>query len=36
MNIQINEIAKVWPDIRTVFSVPHNDKRLQKTAQSPG
>jgi len=30
MNIQIKEIAKVWPDIRTVFSVPHNEKDYKK------
>jgi len=26
MNIQLEEIAKVWPDIRPIFSVPHNKK----------
>ncbi len=26
MNNQLKEIAKVWPDIRPVFSVPHNKK----------
>ncbi len=26
MNIQIKEIAKVWPEIQTIFSVPHNEK----------
>ena len=26
MNIQLKEIAKVWPDIQPIFSVPHNDK----------
>ena len=30
MNIQIKEIAKVWPDIQTVFSVPHNEKDYKK------
>jgi HTH-type transcriptional regulator/antitoxin HigA len=30
MNIQIKEIAKVWPDIQTVFSVPHNEKHYKK------
>jgi HTH-type transcriptional regulator/antitoxin HigA len=30
MNNQIKEIAKVWPDIRTVFSVPHSEKDYQK------
>ncbi len=26
MNTQLKEIAKVWPDIQSVFSVPHNEK----------
>jgi len=26
MNTQLKEIAKVWPNIRRVFSVPHNEK----------
>ena len=26
MNIQIEKIAKVWPDLQPVFSVPHNRK----------
>lgn len=26
MNTELNEIAKVWPDIQTIFSVPHNEK----------
>ena len=26
MNIQLEEIAKVWPDIQAIFSVPHNQK----------
>jgi len=26
MNTQLKEIAKVWPNIRSVFSVPHNEK----------
>ena len=30
MNIQIKEIAKVWPDIQTIFSVPHNEKDYKK------
>ena len=30
MNTQIKEIAKVWPDIQTVLSVPHNDKEYKK------
>jgi HTH-type transcriptional regulator/antitoxin HigA len=30
VKIQIKEIAKVWPDIRTVFSVPHNEKDYKK------
>ena len=30
MNIQIKEIAKVWPDIQAIFSVPHNEKDYNK------
>jgi HTH-type transcriptional regulator/antitoxin HigA len=26
VNTQLKEIAKVWPNIRRVFSVPHNEK----------
>ncbi len=30
MNIQLKEIAKVWPDIKPIFSVPHNKKDYNK------
>ena len=30
MNIQLEEIAKVWPDIQPIFSVPHNQKDFNK------
>lgn len=30
MNTEIKEIAKVWPVVRDVFSVPHNDKEYKK------
>jgi HTH-type transcriptional regulator/antitoxin HigA len=30
MNIQLKEIAKVWPDIQPIFSVPHNEKDYNK------
>lgn len=30
MNTQIEQIAKVWPTVQTVFSVPHNDKDYKK------
>ena len=26
MNIELNAIAKIWPDIQPIFSVPHNEK----------
>lgn len=26
MNTQLKDIAKVWPNIQSVFSVPHNEK----------
>ncbi len=30
MNIQLKKIAKVWPDIQPIFSVPHNEKEYSK------
>ena len=30
MNTEIKEIAKVWPVVRDVFAVPHNDKEYKK------
>ncbi len=30
MNTEIKEIAKVWPVLRDVFTVPHNDKEYKK------
>jgi HTH-type transcriptional regulator / antitoxin HigA len=30
MNTQLKEIAKVWPNIQSVFSVPHNEKDYNK------
>ena len=30
MNTQIEQIAKVWPTVQDVFSVPHNDKNYKK------
>jgi HTH-type transcriptional regulator/antitoxin HigA len=30
MNIQLKEIAKVWPNIQPIFSVPHNKKDYNK------
>jgi HTH-type transcriptional regulator/antitoxin HigA len=30
MNIQLEEIAKVWPDIQPIFSVLHNEKDYNK------
>jgi HTH-type transcriptional regulator/antitoxin HigA len=30
MNTEIKEIAKVWPVVRDVFSLPHNDKEYKK------
>ena len=26
MNTELKEIAKIWPDIQPIFSVPHNEK----------
>jgi len=30
MNTQLKEIARVWPDIQDIFSVPHNEKDYKK------
>jgi HTH-type transcriptional regulator / antitoxin HigA len=30
MNTQLKEVAKVWPSIQSVFSVPHNKKDYNK------
>ena len=30
MNTEIKEIAKVWPVVRDVFSVPHNNREYKK------
>jgi len=30
MKTQLNKIAKVWPDIQPIFSVPHNEKDHNK------
>ena len=30
MKTEIKEIAKVWPVVRDVFTVPHNDKEYKK------
>ena len=30
MNTEIKEIAKIWPVVRDVFIVPHNDKEYKK------
>jgi len=30
MNTEIKEIAKVWPVVRDVFTVPHNAKQYKK------
>jgi len=30
MNTQLKEIAKVWPDMQNIFSVPHNENDYKK------
>ena len=35
MNIQLKEIAKVWPNIQPIFSVPHNRKDYNKLVNLP-
>jgi HTH-type transcriptional regulator/antitoxin HigA len=33
MNTQLEEIAKIWPNIQSTFSVPHNDKDYNRLVQ---
>jgi len=30
MNTQLKEIAKVWPDMRNILSVPHNEREYKR------
>ena len=30
MNIQLEKIAKIWPGIQNIFSVPHNQKEYNR------
>jgi HTH-type transcriptional regulator/antitoxin HigA len=30
MSTQLNKIAKVWPDMREILSVPHNEKEYKR------
>jgi len=30
MSTQLNKIAKVWPDMRDILSVPHNEKEYRR------
>jgi HTH-type transcriptional regulator/antitoxin HigA len=30
MNVQLQKIVKVWPEIQPIFSVPHNEKDYDK------
>ena len=29
MNMQLNNISKVWPSVKAIFSVPHSEKEYQ-------
>jgi len=33
MNTQLEEIAKIWPNIQSTFSVPHNEKDCNRLVQ---
>jgi len=33
MNTQLEKIAKIWPGIQSVFSVPHNQKEYTRLVQ---
>ena len=33
MNTQLEEIAKIWPNIQSTFSVPHNEKDYNRLVQ---
>ena len=34
MNTQLENISKVWPDIKSVFSVPHSNKEYQSLVKT--
>ena len=34
MNTQLENISKVWPSIKAVFSVPHSDKEYQSLVKT--
>ncbi|MCK5648951.1 MAG: helix-turn-helix domain-containing protein [Gammaproteobacteria bacterium] len=34
MNTQLENISKVWPSIKSVFSVPHSDKDYQRLVKT--
>ena len=34
MNTQLENISKAWPDIKSVFSVPHSDKEYQSLVKT--
>jgi len=29
MNVQLDNISKIWPSVKTIFSVPHSEKEYQ-------
>ncbi|MCP4669445.1 MAG: helix-turn-helix domain-containing protein [Deltaproteobacteria bacterium] len=33
MNIQLEEISKIWPNVQNIFSVPHNEKDYKRLVQ---
>lgn len=34
MNIQLDNISKIWPSVKTVFSVPHSEKEYQALVET--
>ncbi len=34
MNIQLDNISKIWPSVKTIFSVPHSEKEYQALVET--
>ena len=34
MNIQLDNISKIWPSVKTIFSVPHSKKEYQALVET--
>lgn len=34
MNVQLDNISKIWPSVKTIFSVPHSEKEYQALVET--